>query len=67
MTPKCTDEDRAEAKRLSRLPKSRQHEAVAMIGSPADDPNVPVEDQAEASRRAKALRNLLRFDTPKKK
>jgi hypothetical protein len=58
---KASDEDQAEAKRLALLPKALQREAVELIGSPANDPNVPAEDRAEATRRAKALQELLRL------
>ena len=58
----ATDEDRAEAARLALLPKALQREAVEMIRSPADDPDVSAEDRAEATRRANALRALLRLN-----
>jgi hypothetical protein len=60
---KVNDEDRAEAERLALLPKRLQREAVEMIGSTADDPNVPAEDRAEARRRAKVLSELLSLNS----
>ena len=66
MNGSITDEDRAEAERLAILPKKLQREAVAMIGSPADDPKVPAEHREEARRREAALSHLLKLGSPKK-
>ena len=62
-----TNEDRAEAERIALLPEPLQREVVEMIGSPADNPKVPAADRAEAQRRAKALKELLRLNPPKKR
>ena len=61
-----TDEDRAEAKRLKLLPKSEQRQIVEHIRSVADNPKVPEADRKEATRRGKALAELLKLN-PKKK
>jgi hypothetical protein len=61
------DEDRDEAERLKLLPRQLQREIVETIQSPADDPEVSVENRREARRRAKALETLLKLKPKRQK
>ena len=60
-------EYREEAERLKLLPRKLQREIVALIRSPADDPEVSAENRREARRRANALEELLKLKTRKRR